>query len=172
MASELERKLAELEGLREERCWGVDGCEGARRGGAGAMVSPSMPSLSPASVASLLESTNLPHPEQYRLASAISLEQEGQRMTSGDCITAAAYSLSTDVRWRLSHCRGSRRGHANLAPMEERRRTVSRDGQQGHGLDAKENAESLQRAAKQAAENIGPERVGRVASLLKHLGKD
>jgi hypothetical protein len=95
MASELERKLAEIEGLRDERCCGVDGCEGARRGGAGAIVSPSMPSLSPANVVSLLESTNLPHPEQYRLASAISLEQEGQRMASGDCITAAMRSLST-----------------------------------------------------------------------------
>jgi len=43
----------------------------------------------------MLESINLPHPGQYRLASAISLEQEGQRMTSGDCIIAAARSLST-----------------------------------------------------------------------------
>jgi hypothetical protein len=90
IASELERKLAELEGLREERCCGADGCEGARRGGARTMVSPSMAGLSPTSVVSLLESTAEPHPEQYRLASAISLEQEGQRMTSGDCITAAA----------------------------------------------------------------------------------
>src|SRR4029077_16691239 len=80
MASELERKLTELEGPREERCCGVDECEGARRGSAGAMVSPSMPGLSPTSVVSLLGSTSVPHPEQYRLASAISLEQEGQRM--------------------------------------------------------------------------------------------
>jgi hypothetical protein len=80
---------SELEGGREERFDGVGECEGLRLGVGGAMVSPSMPSLAPTIVVSLLESTNLPHPEQYRLASGISLEQAGQRMTSGDCITGA-----------------------------------------------------------------------------------
>jgi len=97
MASELDTEPAELEELREERCCGVDGWEGARRAGAGAMVSPSVPSLSPIRVLSLPESTTLPHAEQYRLVSGISVEHEGQRMTSGDCITAAACSLSTGL---------------------------------------------------------------------------
>jgi hypothetical protein len=35
------------------------------------------------SVASLLESTWAPHTEQYRPASGISLEQEGQRIERG-----------------------------------------------------------------------------------------
>src|ERR1700738_2922253 len=80
MASELERKPAELEEEREDRWGGGAGREDVRRGVAGAMVSPSLPNLSAMRVASLLESTRLPHAEQYRLGSGISLEQEGQRI--------------------------------------------------------------------------------------------
>src|SRR6266403_4488263 len=76
MASELERKLAELEGAREERCGGGATSEGARRGVAGARVSPS----SSMRVASLPASTRVPHAEQYRLASGTSAAQEGQRI--------------------------------------------------------------------------------------------
>jgi hypothetical protein len=42
------------------------------------------------------ESTGWPHAEQYRLASEVSLEQEGQRMTSGDCITATENARRSD----------------------------------------------------------------------------
>src|SRR6266852_6081161 len=89
MASELDNEPAELEGVREERWSGLAGCESGRRGVAGAMVSPSLPSSSSTSVTSLLESTGVPHAAQNRLGSGISLEQEGQRIASGDCITVA-----------------------------------------------------------------------------------
>jgi len=56
--------------------------------------------------------------------------------------------------------------------MEKCRRTIDRDGQQSHRLNAKEDAEGLQRAAKQAAEDIGAKSIRGVTGLLKHFGKD
>src|SRR5260370_34633021 len=83
MASELERKPAELEGLREERCGGVAGCEGVRRGVAGAMVSPSPPVCSSTNVAPLSKSTRAPQLEQKRPVEEISTRQEGQNIPRG-----------------------------------------------------------------------------------------
>jgi hypothetical protein len=91
IASELERRAVALEEGREERCEGAMGCEDARRGVfGGAIVSPSGTSkLASTNVTWLLESTGSPHVGQYRLASGTSLEQEAQRINSGDCIIVA-----------------------------------------------------------------------------------
>src|SRR5216684_6700210 len=83
MASELERKPAELEGLREERCGGLAGCEGVRRGVAGAMVSPSPPVCSSTNVAPPSKSTRAPQLEQKRPVEEISMPQEGQNIPGG-----------------------------------------------------------------------------------------
>src|ERR1700676_1044326 len=91
MASETERKAVAPEEERDERCEGAMGCEDVRRGVlGGGMVSPSAPSkLSSTNVTWSLESTGLPQAGQYRLAFGTSLEQETQRINSGDCITVA-----------------------------------------------------------------------------------
>ena len=79
MEPELESNEEELEGLREERGEEEAGGADGRRGVGGAMVSPSFARLGSTSVAPF-ESIRLPHEEQKRLASGISLEQEGQRI--------------------------------------------------------------------------------------------
>lgn len=104
MEPELVRETAALEAGREERCGGAATREGARRGVAGgAMVSPSAPTkLLSTRVASLPESTGLPQVGQYRLASGMSLEQETQRINSGDCITLAGMVQIGRVTWRTN----------------------------------------------------------------------
>jgi hypothetical protein len=94
MASELES--GPLEETGRERWEEGDGCEDALRDGGGGRVSPSKARWSSIRVASMPESTGWPHAEQYRLASEVSLEQEGQRMTSGDCITATENARRSD----------------------------------------------------------------------------
>jgi hypothetical protein len=110
MASELERKLVELEGRMRR-------CATRRRRSDGLTVDAR---LSPTRVVSLLESDALPHPEQYRLV--------GQRLTSSDCVTAAAGLLSTGRLRRSGPHRRHGRRHARCAPIEKRRRTVDRNG--------------------------------------------
>jgi hypothetical protein len=83
MESELESKVAELESVREERCDGVDGCEGARRGVAGAIVSSSPADWSSTNVALLLKSMGAPQLEQKRPVEEISALQEEQNIPGG-----------------------------------------------------------------------------------------
>src|ERR1700704_6135340 len=137
MASELDIKAAELEGAREERCGGSAAWEGTLRGVAGAKVSPSLLELSPTSVASLLNSTRLPHAEQYRLASETSVAQEGQRIERG-LYHHRRECLSRQLFRGLAHGRGFRQGLIGLAAMGKRRCAVDRDGQRSHGFNAEE----------------------------------
>src|ERR1700730_5588423 len=114
IASEMERRAVALEEGREERCEGAMGCEDARRGVfGGAIVSPSGTSkLASTNVTWLLESTGSPHVGQYRLASGTSLEQEAQRINSGDCIIVAelprACPTTSRLRSRPSHAASHR----------------------------------------------------------------
>src|SRR6266478_5440795 len=172
MALELDNEPAELEGVREERCGGLAGCESDRRGVAGAMVSPSLPSLSSTSVTSLLESTGVPHAAQNRLASGISLEQEGQRIASGDCITLAGRARLVRLLYGLARDRRIAHHNSCFAAITKCRRSVDAYRQQRHGLDAEKDAQRLQRTAKQTAQNVRTQGVGSVTCPLKHFGED
>src|SRR5216684_3929160 len=171
MASELDRKAAELEGAREERCGGGTGWEGTRRGVAGAKVSPWLLKLSPMSVASLLDSTRLPHAEQYRLASETSVAQEGQRIERG-LYHHRRECLSRRLFRGLAHGRGFRQGLIGFAAMGKSRGSVNGDGQQSHGFNAEEDAEGLESSTKETTENVGAERRGGVTCLLKRFCED
>src|SRR6266851_141693 len=83
MASELERKPAELEGLREGRRGGVAGCEGVRRGVVGAIVSPSTPVCPPTKVVPPSRSTREPQLEQKGPVEEISTPHAGQNIPGG-----------------------------------------------------------------------------------------
>jgi len=83
MESELEGEAGELEGGRAERCSGVGGCEGVRRGVVGAMVSPSPANESSTNVAPLLKSMGAPQLEQKRPVEEISALQEEQNIAGG-----------------------------------------------------------------------------------------
>jgi hypothetical protein len=65
MASELERKVADVDDERDERCGEFGGREGVRPGFVGgAIVSPPVEDWSSTSVASPLESSAVPHDGQ------------------------------------------------------------------------------------------------------------
>src|SRR6266478_4052510 len=171
MASELEREPAELEDAREGRCGGCAALKAARRGLAGARVSPSLAKFSSMRVASMLESTRLPQAEQNRLASGTSVAQEGQRIERG-LYHHRRECLSRRLFRGLAHGRGFRQGLIGFAAIGKSRSSVNGDGQQSHGFNAEEDAERLECSTEEAAEDVGAERAGGIICLLKHFCED